>query len=177
MTAGAEASGRTGEQGEQSLAVRAEHFVTALLAVAGTLVLFGSQNIRVPLTANVVDPRFVPRVVGVLLLACAALHGVTVARGNLGSPDEGEDVDLSKPADWKAFSAVGAAFIVHSQLISRIGWPLAAVVLFGGSALGLGAKRPVRVLAISVAVATVAFVVFRILLGVYLPAGPFERWM
>ncbi len=165
------------EERERPLAFRTEHFVTVLLAVAGTLVLVGSQNIRVPLTANVVDPRFVPRVVGVLLLVCAVMHGITVARGNIGTPDEGEDVDMSKPADWKAFLVVGAAFVLHSQLISRIGWPLAAVVLFGGSALGLGAKRPLKVLAISVIVAVTAFVIFRILLGVYLPAGPVERWM
>jgi putative tricarboxylic transport membrane protein len=105
------------------------------------------------------------------------MHGVAVLRGNVGSPDEGEDIDMTQPANWKAFAAVSASFVLHSQLISRAGWPIAAVALFGGSALGLGAKRPVRVLGISVAVAVVAFVIFRILLGVYLPAGPFEDWM
>lgn len=168
---------RSADEPRRSPGVHTEHFVTVLLTLAGVLILVGSQNIRVPFTANVVDPRFVPRVVGALLLVCAVLHAVTVARGNLGTPDEGEDVDLSKPADWKAFGIMGAAFVAHSQLISRIGWPLAAVVLFGGSAIGLGAKRPVRVLLISIAVSVVAFVIFRILLGVYLPAGPIERWM
>jgi putative tricarboxylic transport membrane protein len=162
---------------EQGLVLHTEHLVTALLAAASLAVFVGTQNIRIPLTANVVDPRFVPRFVGALLALCAVLHGVTVARGNLGEPDEGEDVDLSAGTHWRAVFAVAASFIAHSQLISVAGWPLAAVVLFGGSALGLGAKKPLRVLLISIAVALTAFVLFRILLGVYLPAGPFEKWM
>jgi putative tricarboxylic transport membrane protein len=173
----ATSAGRSDDAQDSGLAFHTEHLVTAMLAAASVAVFVGTQNIRIPFTANVVDPRFAPRFVGVLLAVCALLHGVTVARGDLGQPDEGEDIDLSVGTDWRAVLAVGASFIAHSQLISLIGWPLAAVVLFGGSALGLGAKKPIRVLLVSVAVAGVAFVLFRILLGVYLPAGPFESWM
>lgn len=180
MSAGADSESTTTQtelRGAQRFAAHPEHLVTGLLALAGVAVLIGTQNIRIPTTANVVDPRFVPRIIGILLLVCAALHGLAVLRGNVGSPDEGEDIDMSMPANWKAFGVVSASFIAHTQLISRTGWPIAAIVLFGGSALGLGAKKPVRVLAVSTAVALIAFVLFRILLGVYLPAGPFEEWM
>jgi putative tricarboxylic transport membrane protein len=161
----------------QRFALHTEHVVSVLLGLASLAVLLGANNIRIPLTSNVVDPRFVPRVVGVLLGVCAIAHGFLVAKGDLGTPDEGEDVDLSQPPHWKALLIVSAAFIAHTQLIRPVGWPIAAIVLFGGASLGLGARRIHIVLLSSIAVAVTAFVVFRIGLGVFLPAGPFERWM
>ncbi len=156
---------------------RSELLITAMLLGGSVAVFVGAANIRVPPTANVVDPRFFPRVVAVLLGLAGIAHGVEVARGHLGQPDEGEDVDMTKPGDWRALGAVSASFVAHALLVQRIGWILAAIVLFAGSALGLGAKRPIRVLCVSVVLSLVAFVLFRVLLGVYLPAGPFERWV
>lgn len=154
-----------------------EFAVTALLAVASIAVIVGAQNIRIPLTANVVDPRFFPRIVGALLGLCAIAHGAQVARGKVGEPDEGEDVDLDRPGDWRALLVVSAAFIAHALLVQRVGWPIAAVILFGGAAVGLGAKPLHRVALISIPLVTIAFLVFRVGLGVYLPAGPFERFL
>ena len=116
-------------------------------------VLVGAGNIRIPLTSNVVDPRFFPRIVGGLLCVVAVLHAVTVARGNLGEPDEGEDVDLSLPTDYRSLFAVAASFIAHALLVDRVGWIPAAVVLFAGSAFGLGARKLIRVLVVALVTA------------------------
>lgn len=154
-----------------------EFIISGLLAIAGGAFLVGANNIRVPPTANVVDPRFFPRVVAVLLLVCAFAHGFDVARGRLGEPEEGEDVDLSRPGDYVGLGAVSASFIAHALLVQRAGWPIAAVVLFGGASIGLGARPIWKALTISVALSVAAFVLFRIGLGVYLPGGPFESWV
>ena len=151
-----------------------EYLVSVALGCAGVAVLAGASNIRIPKTTNVVDPRFFPRVVGGLLCLCALLHASDVMRGKLGLPDEGEDVDLDVPGDWRSLLVVGMAFIAHALLIKPVGWPLAAFTLFCGAALGHGARPLWKVCAVSIAISGVAFILFRVLLGVYLPAGPFE---
>jgi putative tricarboxylic transport membrane protein len=150
---------------------RLEFVLSALLAGWGVALLVGANNIRVPATANVVDPRFLPRVVGVGLLTVAALHAYQVARGKLGEPDEGEDIDLSKPGDWKAFLTIVGSVIVHAKLIRPAGWPIAAALLFFGCAMGLGAKSVLRTVVISVVLAGVTYWLFAKALGVYLPRG------
>lgn len=164
-------------RGSRTASINIEHVVSALIGVAGVAVLVGAGNIRIPLTSNVVDPRFFPRIVGGLLCVVAILHAVTVARGNLGEPDEGEDVDLSLPTDFRSLFAVAASFITHALLVDRVGWVPAAVVLFAGSAFGLGARKPIRVLVISVVLSIGVFVLFRRGLGVFLPDGSLFRWL
>ena len=110
--------------GRRAASINIEHAVSALIGAAGVAVLVGAGNIRIPLTSNVVDPRFFPRIVGGLRCVVAVLHAVTVARGNLGEPDEGEDVDLSLPTDYRSLFAVAASFIAHTLLVDRVvGYP------------------------------------------------------
>jgi putative tricarboxylic transport membrane protein len=159
------------------LSFNTEHIASALIGVAGLAILVSASNIRIPLTTNVVDPRFFPRVVGALLCVMSVLHAVTVAKGNLGEPDEGEDVDLSLPPDFRALFVVGGSFVAHALLVDRIGWVPAAVLLFAGSAFGLGARKPLRVLMVSIVLSVSVFLLFRKGLGVFLPDGPLFRWM
>jgi putative tricarboxylic transport membrane protein len=168
-----------GVEQRQPIAARPqiEYAITALLGIASVAIFLGASNVRIPPTANVVDPRFFPRIVAGLLAISAIAHGVEVSKGRFGEPEEGEDVDLSKPGNWRALLAVSLSFIAHALLVQRVGWILAGIVLFFGSALGLGSKRIVRTLGISVVISVVAFIVFRVLLGVYLPGGPFETWI
>jgi putative tricarboxylic transport membrane protein len=165
------------QESSRSLSLNIEHVVSALMAVTGVAIVIGASNIRIPLTSNIVDPRFFPRVIGGILCVLALLHAVTVLRGNHGEPDEGEDIDLSAPTDIRALMAVGGSFIAHALLLDRIGWIPAGTLLFAGAALGLGARKPVRVLTISFILSFGVFLLFRKGLGVFLPAGPLFEWL
>lgn len=60
---------------------------------------------------------------------------------------------------------------MHILLVERIGWPLAAAVLFLGVAWSLGARSPLRAAAIGLVLGLVVQVLFVTGLGVSLPAG------
>jgi putative tricarboxylic transport membrane protein len=150
---------------------RAELIVSALLIGWGMAVVIGSSSIRVPATVNAVDPRFVPRVVGVLMIVLGMLHAIDVLRGNFGEADDGEDVDLTKRGNVVAVLVVAGSLIAHAKLLDRLGWPLAAALLFAGCATGLGAKNFLKTIAISVVLAFAVYFLFAKGLGVYLPRG------
>ena len=154
--------------------MRAEFALSALLLGWGLSIVLGSSNIRIPATVNVVDPRFVPRIVGWAMMGFGVLHAIEVARGRLGAPDEGEDVDLSRPGNLKAVAVVAASVIAHAKLLDVMGWPLAAAMLFFGCAMGLGAKRVIRTAGFALALSFVVYFVFAKGLGVYLPRGWLE---
>jgi len=150
-----------------------EFGVAGLLAVAGAFVLFESSRIDETLAgSNPIGPKFVPVVVGVLLVVIAVLLAVDIARGGRGESEIGEDVDLSKGTDWPTLIALIAVFGATAQLIPMIGFPAAGMVLFFGTSRILGSRRLWLDVLVSVAVPLVAFLLFTRGLGVYLPAGP-----
>jgi putative tricarboxylic transport membrane protein len=152
---------------------RAELVVAALVAAVGVVVLVDALRIAVPATSNAVGPRFVPVVVGTLLVVVGGWLAVDVLRGGTGEPDAGEDVDLGRPSDWRTLALLTAAFGVHILLIRPAGWPVAGAVLFWGTAAALGSRAWLRDGAVSVALAVLVYLVFARGLGVSLPAGPF----
>lgn len=145
--------------------------MSALLVVWGGALLYGSGNIRVPRTANAVDPRFLPRVIGVGLVVLGIAHAVAVARGNFGDPDEGEDVDLTRPGDLRSFALIFGSVVLHAKLIRPLGWPIAAAILFFGAAIALGAASWLRSAVIACVLALATYLLFAKGLGVYLPRG------
>ncbi|RCW40928.1 putative tricarboxylic transport membrane protein [Halopolyspora algeriensis] len=153
---------------------RAELGLAALVVLIGGLVLVNTATLETPATVNVVGPRVFPTVVGAVLLGIGVWLGIDVLRGGHGEPDAGEDVDLSRPSDWRAVASVGAAFFTHVALLRITGWLIAGAVLFWGVAVALGARRWLRAAGVAIVLSTVVYLVFSHLLGVSLPAGVFE---
>jgi putative tricarboxylic transport membrane protein len=148
--------------------------VVALVVIAlGVFTVLDSRRITVPLSANVVGPRAFPSVVGVALLLSGTAVLVQALRGHAAEPEAGEDVDTEAGTDWLTMAKFVAAFAVHVVLVERIGWALAAGLLFGGVAWALGA-RWWRGLAIGWALGFVIQALFVTGLGVSLPAGFFQ---
>jgi putative tricarboxylic transport membrane protein len=164
---------------------RAEAIPPLVLVGLGGYLLAATPDIRAAPGEGLLGPRFFPYLVGGLLLAVGAvLFGQVVVSGVRqggraaadsanGSDEGGEDVDTSRGLDLRTVALLVAVLLAHVGLVERAGWPIAAGVLFGGSALVLGARRPLPLLACSVAVPAVAYLVFTRGLGVALPAGPF----
>ncbi|GAA3993613.1 tripartite tricarboxylate transporter TctB family protein [Allokutzneria multivorans] len=153
-----------------------ELVLVALLAAAGVYVLVQTPEIVVPRSAATAGPRLFPYLIGGLLVGLAVLLAVQVLRGRSAPPEEGEDVDVDRRTDWRAMLVVIVLFAAHALLIEPIGWPLAATVLFAGTAAVLGARRWLVVLASSFGLAIGLWAVFVFGLGAYLPGGPFQMW-
>ena len=151
---------------------RAELGVSLLLGVIGAVVLFDAARLDVPYSqSDPVGPRTVPFIVGGLLLVCAVALAANVLRGGHGEAEEGEDIDLTAPTEWRVVVPLVLAFLANVLLIDVLGWVISGALLFWGSAWALGSRHPVRDAGISVALSLATFYGFYSGLGILLPAG------
>ena len=92
------------------LAGRSELGVALLLGVVGVVVLVDAASLDAPYSqSDPVGPRTVPFLVAGLLLVCAVALAVNVLRGGHGEAEEGEDVDLTAPTEWRVVLPLVAA--------------------------------------------------------------------
>jgi len=140
----------------------------------GVFTLVDATGITVPGSTNTVGPRAFPYAVGTLLVVAGVAVLMCLARGRRGAAEESEDVDTAAGTDWIRVVGLIASFVALVVLIEPLGWPIAATVLFAGSAWSLGARPWWRPLLAGALLAVVTQVVFTQLLGVFLPAGPLE---
>ncbi|PQZ96578.1 hypothetical protein CQ017_17275 [Arthrobacter sp. MYb224] len=151
---------------------RVELLFAAFLFLVGIIVFVDASQLHVTYSqSDVVGPKALPYgVAGILVLSSIAL-AITVLRGNLAEGEEGEDVDLSQPSDWKVVLPLLAVFVVNILLINTAGWVISGTILFFGAAVALGSRRYVLTLLISIAMSLGTFYGFYLGLGIKLPAG------
>lgn len=147
--------------------------VSVAVILLGAATLVGATQITIPLSSNVVGPRVFPYAVGVALLVSGAFVLVDALRGELGAPEESEDVDAEATTDWVTLTKIFLAFAVHIALVDLIGWAFAGALLFTLVAWSLGAHIGKAAIAGLILGFTVQ-ALFVTALGVTLPAGPFE---
>jgi putative tricarboxylic transport membrane protein len=138
----------------------------------GLFALVRAGSINEPLTAGSMGPRALPYMVGGALVLSGLAVLVAVLRGHRGEPEQGEDVADDGHTDWAVVGMLVGLFLVHVFLIVPAGWPIAAAVLFAGSAIVLGAKPWWRAVVIGLLLALVLQASFAGALGVSMPAGP-----
>ncbi|MCC5989654.1 MAG: tripartite tricarboxylate transporter TctB family protein [Pararhodobacter sp.] len=117
-------------------------------------------------------PGWFPLALGVLLVALGlalALWGLTrhAARAEPGPESES--------ADWRALAAITAGLAAFAALIERAGLVPAVFALVALASLAAGPPRPLRVLALAAAISALSWAVFRLGLGLPLPAFAFWR--
>ena len=157
------------------LAGRSELGVSLLLGVVGVVVLVDALRLDAPTTdSDRVGPQAFPIAVAVLLLTCAVFLAVDVLRGGHGQAEEGEDVDLSAPTEWRVVLPLLGFFAANVLLVDVLGWVISGALLFFGAAWSLGSRHYVRDVVISVLLALVTFYGFYLGLGIQLPAGVLE---
>lgn len=138
----------------------------------GVFALVRAGSINEPITAGSMGPRVMPYVVGTALVVTGLAVLVAVLRGDRGKAEDGEDVAADEHTDWLTVGLLVGLLLVHVFLIVPAGWPIAATVLFGGSAIVLGAKPWWRAAAVGAVLALVLQATFAGGLGISLPAGP-----
>ncbi len=152
-----------------------EFGMAAFLAALGALVIVDALSMAEDFTQRgPVGPKTVPLLVGGLLLVIAVVLAVDVARGGRGESEQGEDIDLSTPAEWRTVLLLIAVFSANIVLIDVVGFPISGAILFWGAAYALGSRHWVRDPLIAVTVSVLTYLLFVTTLGVPLPGGPLE---
>ncbi|MBM2614654.1 tripartite tricarboxylate transporter TctB family protein [Actinoplanes sp. LDG1-06] len=141
---------------------RASALLGLLMVVAGVVVLVDAA--RLPGSDEALGPAAAPTLIGVLL---GLLGGglLVQARGSLRTGN-------GKPRRLWRLTALVATLLAFAFLLPIMGFVFCAAVLFVSAALLLGAPHPARVVAYGWTLAVVVFLVFDVLIGLSLPAGP-----
>ncbi|WP_068279891.1 tripartite tricarboxylate transporter TctB family protein [Aldersonia kunmingensis] len=161
-----------GVEPEHKRTDKAQFVVCAVLAIVGTfLIVDAAQLTNSFAKVDPVGPRFFPFVIGAGLLICAIVFAIAIMRGSVGAAEEGEDIDLSEPSDWRTVGLLVAIFVATILLINPLGWAITGTFLFAAAATVLGNKHWVRNIAIGAVMAFGSFYIFYVGLGIPLPAG------
>ncbi len=151
---------------------RSELWVSVVLAVIGAVVLIDALSLTGAFSkVDPIGPKVFPYIVSGGLFLTAALLAVNVLRGGHGEAEEGEDIDLSAPSDWRTVAGLVAVFVANIALVNVLGWVISGGLLFFGTAWVLGNRHVVRNLVISAVLSLVTFYGFWSGLGIHLPAG------
>ncbi|MFB9377060.1 tripartite tricarboxylate transporter TctB family protein [Kineococcus gynurae] len=153
--------------------LRPSEFVFPLAVIGlGVFTLVETSQIAVGGMQNAVGPRVFPTAVGILLVATGLGVVLAVLTGRVGEVEDSEDVDASARTDWGTVAKLAGSFLALIVLVEPLGWPIAATVLFGGTAWALGARPVWRPFVVGAVIAVVVHVLFTQVLDLYLPAGP-----
>lgn len=146
--------------------------VGVFVAALGLLCLWQASIIpATPLYAQV-GPKFVPYLVGGLVVLIGAGLVVQALRGGWSAGME--EVRDAPPTNWRAIGLVGAGLVANLVLIDTLGFVFAATVQFALVSAGFGSRNLLRDVLIGLVVALGAFLAFDKLLGVDIGAGILE---
>jgi putative tricarboxylic transport membrane protein len=140
--------------------------IAAALAALGLFMLWETWSIPVQVTYARVGPRVFPALVGGALVLNALWLAWEAWRAPVPA-SAGEP-----PIYWPALGWISAGLLLEAALLERIGFPLAAALLFVMTARGFGSTTLLRDAAIGLALALLAWFGFTHGLGLTLPAGP-----
>jgi putative tricarboxylic transport membrane protein len=146
-------------------------FIAVAILGIGVVVLLDGLHQVASTSASGVGAGFVPKVVGVLLIALALALMVQVARGSLGQPDEAEgDVDV-RSTRWVPLAVCVAAVVIFIVGVEPLGYVIVSSVVFWLTAWALGARHVVHTAVIGVVLSVVIYLSFTRLLDISLPPG------
>jgi putative tricarboxylic transport membrane protein len=148
---------------------RAQYGLALALLVVGVWTIIDARGLDVGF-GDPIGPRVFPYLVGSGMCVIAVLLAIATARGDIAEGEEGEDVDLTSPADWVTVLKLVGILVLNLLLVNLIGWAITGALLFAGAAWALGSKTLVGDLLVG-AVLSVASWYFFWFLGVPLPAG------
>ena len=137
-------------------------FAAAALAASGGYLAAG---LSIPAPAggyDLVGPRTFPLAIGAGLVASALWMGCRAPRP--AAP---------VATDWRAAGVSALIFLAYLACLGPLGYPLATTAFITAESRALGSRAWRRDLAAGAVIAGAAYLAFRLLLGIRLPAGPF----
>ncbi|KRF29427.1 tripartite tricarboxylate transporter TctB family protein [Nocardioides sp. Soil805] len=149
---------------------RAQYGLAAVLALVGLWTIIDARGLNVGF-GDPIGPRVFPYVVGASMIVLAVLLAVATARGDVAQGEEGEDVDLTSPADWVTVGKLAGILVLNVLLVNVLGWAVTGGLLFAGCAWALGSRTLVRDLVVGVVMAAATWYFFYVGLDVPLAPG------
>jgi putative tricarboxylic transport membrane protein len=122
---------------------RGQYLLAALLLVVGVYTIIDARGLAVGF-GDPVGPRVFPYLVGTGMVVLAVLLTVATARGDVAEAEEGEDVDLTTPADWLTVAKLLGVLVLNLLLVNLLGWAITGALLFAGCAWALGSRTLLR---------------------------------
>jgi putative tricarboxylic transport membrane protein len=165
-----------GHEGAEELEIE-DNTTTALatLVLGGILVVVSiatlTQASSLDNKGNAVGPATAPWIVGALLLIVGVLLALRGRQEFAQAREEHTPDHQTSTQDWKRLAVLLVALIVFAAINPFLGYVVSATVLFGVTAIVLGAPNRLKSFAYGFIVASVVFLVFDVLIGITLPAA------
>jgi putative tricarboxylic transport membrane protein len=146
----------------------------ATMVLGGVLVLLGiatvTQATRLSNNGNAVGPATAPWVIGALLLVVGVLMAWR-GRSDMADTTSAVDWHQTTPHDWQRLGVLLAALVAFAVVNPLLGYVVSATLLFGVTAIVLGAPSRAKSFAYGFIVAAVVYLLFDVLIGISLPAA------
>ena len=149
---------------------RAQFGLAAVLALVGLYTIIDARGLNVGF-GDPIGPRVFPYAIGTVMVVLAVLLAVATARGDVPQAEEGEDVDLTTPADWLTVAKLVGILVLNILLVDMLGWAVTGTLLFAGCAWALGSRTLLRDLVVGAVMAVASWYFFYVGLGVPLSPG------
>lgn len=149
-------------------------FASALFLVS-LVVFWDTHGLVLPTNNTVVSPRTFPYAVASLLMIASIGIAIEVFRGRAATPEgTNSDVPFQK-ADLKTMLIIVTAIGIHTFLLEKTGYIIAATISFWGVAYAFGAKKIIKIGIIAFLFSTLVFFSFTNLLDIQLPKWIIEE--
>ena len=149
---------------------RSQYLLAAVLVVVGVYTIIDARSLNVGF-GDPVGPRVFPLMVGTGMVVLAVLLAVATVRGDVPQAEEGEDVDLTVPADWVTVGKLAGIMVLNLLLVNLLGWAITGGLLFAGAAWALGSRTLLRDLIVGGVLSVGSWYFFYVGLGVPLTPG------
>ncbi|NYG58200.1 putative tricarboxylic transport membrane protein [Nocardioides daedukensis] len=149
---------------------RAQYGVAALLAAVGAYTIYDATTLTVGF-GDPVGPRVFPYVIGSTMVVLGLLLVVATVRGDKPEGEQGEDVDLTQPADWLTVAKLVGVLLFTIVTIDWLGWAISGGLLFAGAAWSLGSRTTIRDLIVGLVMSVASWYGFYVGLGIPLTPG------
>ena len=160
-----------------SQAGKGELVFAGALFLVSLVVFWDTHRLVLPTNNTIVSPRTFPYAVATLLLVASIGVAIEVLRGRAGVPEGTNPTEPFQKADLRTMAIIIFSIGLHVFLLERTGYIISAAISFWGVAYAFGAKKIVRVGAISILFAALVYFSFTNLLDIQLPQWVLEEWI
>lgn len=147
----------------------AQYVLAVVLAAVGIWTIVDARGLNVGF-GDPIGPRVFPYVIGTGMIVLSLLLAVATRLGDVPEGEEGEDVDLTKPADWVTVGKLIGVLVLNMLLVNILGWAITGALLFAGCAWALGSRTLLRDLLVGAVLSVSSWYFFYVALGI--PVSP-----
>jgi putative tricarboxylic transport membrane protein len=164
-------------RGEIKMVKKDEYYISILLCVFGLFVFFWSNNIPLMVAvekSSVVNARFFPKLMGsmmVLLSFIMALENFLQRRSRMSEESGKDDAGKEEGENWGRWLGLGLICIIYYFLLQPLGFLLSSFLFMLAFLIFLGSRKWYALLFLSALVPFCLYILFKTILGAYLPEG------